>query len=62
MSAVSEDFMRKPSDERDNPRAGDTPQAGADDDSPTSVWQWLAIVVLLACWLAEATLCAGQGL
>lgn len=59
MSAVPEDFMRDPSDEREAPRAEPTPDA--DDDSRASVWQWLAIAVLLACWLAEASLCAGPG-
>ena len=45
--------MQKPDDERESARRDDAPQGG--------LWQWLAIGVLLACWLAEATLCAGQG-
>jgi len=31
------------------------------EESHSSAWQWLFIGVLLACWLAEATLCAGSG-
>jgi hypothetical protein len=52
MSAVPGDFMREPADERDTTRP--------EDESRTSGWQWLAIGVLLACWVAEATLYASQ--
>jgi hypothetical protein len=54
MSAVPGEFMRKPPDQRDTTRP--------EDASRTGWWQWLAIGALLACWVAEATLCAGQGL
>jgi hypothetical protein len=25
------------------------------------VWQWLAVGVLVVCWVAEASLCAARG-
>jgi hypothetical protein len=32
------------------------------DEKPGSaIWQWLAIGVLILCWLAEGTLCAQAG-
>ena len=60
MSAVPGDFMREPQ-EHDPPRASETPRPGAEDESRAGIWQWLALGVLLACWLAEATLCAAGG-
>jgi hypothetical protein len=54
VSAIPEDVMREPEENRETPRGGEQPNGGS--------WQWLAIGILLACWLAEATLCAGQGL
>ena len=60
MSAVPEDFMRE-SQDQETPRATDAPRPGAEEDSRTGLWQWLAVGLLLACWLAEATLCAGRG-
>ena len=62
MSAVPEDFMREPGDERDPTRPDNLSQQAQEEGSRAGWWQWLAIGVLLACWLAEATLCAGQGL
>ena len=62
MSAVPGDFMREPADERDSTRPGNPSQQAETDESRAGWWQWLAIGVLLACWLAEATLCTGQGL
>ena len=54
--------MREPAGERDSTRP-DNPSTPAEaNESRAGWWQWLAIGVLLACWLAEATLCAGQGL
>ncbi len=32
-----------------------------DDDALDPAWQWVAIVVLILCWVVEATLCAGRG-
>jgi hypothetical protein len=29
------------------------------DESDDTFWQWIALVVLLACWLAEASIGAG---
>ena len=60
MSAVPEDFMRDPThppeQDHDNREA-----SGPREEGRSSAWQWLFIGVLLACWLAEATLCAGSG-
>jgi len=34
----------------------------AHDSAPRhDVWQWIAVAVLLLCWVAEATLCAANG-
>jgi hypothetical protein len=33
------------------------PEAAKQDDSTGSLWQWLAIGILLGCWLAEAAWC-----
>ena len=60
MSAVPEDFMRDPASDRDLVR-DKTAQTGAEKESRAGIWQWLFIGVLLACWLAEATLCAASG-
>ena len=38
-----------------------TAPADAEQDTHTGIWQWLFIGILLACWLAEATLCAATG-
>jgi hypothetical protein len=62
MSAVPGDFMREPADERESTRPDNLPQQAEGEESRTGWWQWLAIAVLLVCWLAEASLCAGQGL
>ncbi|HET9473196.1 MAG TPA: hypothetical protein VFO82_04840 [Steroidobacteraceae bacterium] len=62
MSAVPEDFMREPGDEHDSTRPEILSQQAKEEDARAGWWQWLAIGVLLACWLAEASLCAGQGL
>jgi hypothetical protein len=37
---------------------GEEPVVGEpdDDDAGESFWQWVALVVLLACWLAEMSL------
>jgi hypothetical protein len=33
-----------------------------DSDAPRTIfWQWLAIGVLVGCWLAEATWCIDRG-
>lgn len=62
MSAVPGDFMREPADQRDSTRPDNPSRQSATDESRSGWWQWLAIGVLLACWLAEANLGAGQGL
>jgi len=38
-----------------------TEHADAEQETHTGIWQWLFIAILLACWLAEATLCAATG-
>lgn len=48
MSAVPEDFMPDP----EEPQTPPPPE----DEEDESFWQWVALVVLLACWLAEAYL------
>jgi hypothetical protein len=37
------------------PEMPDTPPEDP-EESDDSFWQWVALVVLLACWLAEASL------
>jgi hypothetical protein len=38
---------------------------GREDESvgqgPAAPWSWLAVGVLLLCWIAEASLCAARG-
>jgi hypothetical protein len=58
MSAVPEDFMRDPAKNRVEEEAA---TAGAEQETRAGIWQWLFFGVLLACWLAEATLCAASG-
>ena len=53
MSATPEDFMQDPAKRRDQPPAH--------EDAGSSLWQWLAIGVLVGCWLAEATWCIDRG-
>jgi len=60
MSAVPDDFMRDPAKHRDLDR-DKTAQTGAEQETRAGIWQWLFIGVLLACWLAEATLCTASG-
>jgi hypothetical protein len=48
VSAVPGEFMG----------ASKTPQPPVEDEGEGgTVWQWLAIGVLVGCWLAEATWC-----
>lgn len=58
MSAVPGDFMRDPA-KTDQPDAGGEEPASA--DAGASWWQWLAIGILVGCWLAEATWCMENG-
>jgi len=60
MSAVPEDFMHDPTHPPGQDRDDAAPPQPR-EESHSSAWQWLFIGVLLACWLAEATLCAGSG-
>jgi hypothetical protein len=62
MSAVPEDLMREPAERRKFMRPDDLSQQAEYQESRAGWWQWLAIGVLLVCWLAEATLYATQGL
>ena len=42
-------------------REASTAHTDAEQETRTGKWQWLFIGILLACWLAEATLCAATG-
>jgi len=42
-------------------REEETAHTDAEQEARTGTWQWLFIAILLACWLAEATLCAATG-
>jgi hypothetical protein len=59
MSAVPEDFMAQPEQQRDRetPHGAPAP-ADEDEQSAEAFWQWFALIVLLACWLAEASMCS----
>lgn len=50
MSARPEDVMTQPDEHKDEYKKEPSPEEQDDD----SFLQWLALVVLLACWLAEA--------
>jgi hypothetical protein len=43
----------------DRPRRqdGDAPAA----DSAQPLWQWVAVALLVLCWIAEAAMCADRG-
>jgi len=56
MSAVPEDFMQQPAKREEPPRAHQEAE-----DSGGTFWQWLAIGLLLGCWLAEAAWCIEGG-
>ena len=51
------DPTHPPGGDRDRREAPAEPH----EEGRAGTWQWLFIAVLLACWLAEATLCAGSG-
>jgi hypothetical protein len=54
VSAVPEDFMSSP-DDREPQGAAPPP---AEEEAAENFWQWVALIVLLGCWLAEASMCA----
>jgi hypothetical protein len=60
VSAVPDDFMRtRSSDPRRRPGRG---RERHDADTRTErFWQWFALLALLFCWIAEATMCAERG-
>ena len=39
----------------------ETAHTDAEQETHAGTWQWVFIGILLACWLAEATLCAATG-
>jgi hypothetical protein len=43
----------------DEPRRQDAD--AADGATAQSWWQWLAVGLLLVCWIAEASMCADRG-
>ena len=43
------------------PRVSTADQKPAAEDDSSNLWQWLAIGVLIGCWLAEATWCIDRG-
>ncbi len=51
MSALPELFMDQQETREQEP----------EDEPHSSFWHWFAIVVLLFCWIAEATMCAERG-
>jgi hypothetical protein len=58
MSAVPGDFMNRPVKRDEESRVHQQSDA---DDSGGAWWQWLAIGLLVGCWLAEATWCMERG-
>jgi hypothetical protein len=60
VSAVPEDFMSEPAKDRGH-REAEAAGPEAEQEARGGTWQWLFIGILLACWLAEATLCAARG-
>jgi len=43
-------------------RAPDRTEDEPREDPATSLWQWIAVGLLLLCWIAEASMCAERGL
>jgi hypothetical protein len=42
-------------------RSPDRAENASPDDPGTSTWQWIAVGLLLLCWIAEASMCADRG-
>jgi hypothetical protein len=42
-------------------RAPDRTDDASPDDPAPSLWQWVAVGLLLVCWIAEAAMCADRG-
>jgi hypothetical protein len=42
-------------------RAPDHTEPASREDTATSPWQWIAVGLLLLCWIAEASMCADRG-
>jgi hypothetical protein len=61
VSAIPEEFMREPADRRESMRPDNVSRQAENEKSRSDGWQWLAVGLLLACWLAEASLYAGPG-
>jgi len=61
MSAVPEDFMRRPPDIRVHDRKRRASDRHENDSPAQTFWMWFAIGALLFCWIAEATMCAERG-
>jgi len=51
----SPDHRAQPEQEDSAPRLADSPKADSREEDE-NFWEWVALVVLLACWLAEASL------
>jgi hypothetical protein len=60
VSTVPGEFTRETA-KRGEPRVPQTPQRSVPEDDGATFWQWLAIGVLIGCWLAEATWCIDRG-
>jgi hypothetical protein len=60
VSAVPGEFIRETA-KRAEPRISATGQKQAAEDAGDTFCQWLAIGVLIGCWLAEATWCIDRG-
>ena len=61
MSAVPEDFVRSLPDIRIHEPKRPVHERNDADARLQKFWQWFAVVALLFCWIAEATLCAERG-
>lgn len=60
MSAVPES-MNLPTDPPERESGAQAPGPEGGEKPASAFWQWLAIGVLIACWLAEGALCAAGG-
>jgi hypothetical protein len=61
MSAVPEEFMRQIPDIRVHEPQRPPRKRQDADTRVQKFWQWFALIALLFCWIAEATMCAERG-
>jgi hypothetical protein len=41
--------------------APDRTESASVEEPTASLWQWIAVGLLLVCWVAEASMCADRG-